>query len=107
MSEPAASRLQEQFAPLKIALLGYRSHPYGGGQGVYIKYLSKALVDAGHVVDVISGPPYPHVDPRVNLIEIPSLDLFANGLGSLRVRHLKSLTNIIECICKNRMFAML
>ena len=86
--------------PLRIALLGYRSHPFGGGQGVYIKYLSKALVEAGHEVDVISGPPYPHLDPRVRLIELPSLDLFANGLGSLRPRHLKSLTNIIEWTSK-------
>lgn len=86
--------------PLRIALLGYRSHPYGGGQGVYIKYLSKALVDAGHSVDVISGPPYPHLDPRVRLIELPSLDLFANGLGSLRLGHLRSLTNIIEWTSK-------
>jgi glycosyltransferase involved in cell wall biosynthesis len=86
--------------PLRIALLGYRSHPYGGGQGVYIKYLSKALVEAGHEVDVISGPPYPHLDPRVSLIELPSLDLFANGLRSLRPRHLKSLTNIIEWTSK-------
>lgn len=85
---------------LRIALLGYRSHPYGGGQGVYIRYLSKALVEAGHQVDVISGPPYPHLDPRVRLIELPSLDLFANGLGSLRPRHLKSLTNIIEWTSK-------
>ena len=82
--------------PLRIALLGYRSQPYGGGQGVYLRYLSKALVEAGHRVDVISGPPYPHLDPRVRLIELPSLDLFENGLLSLRPRHLKSLTNIIE-----------
>ena len=86
--------------PLRIALLGYRSQPYGGGQGVYLRYLSKALVDAGHQVDVISGPPYPHLDPRVRLIEIPSLDLFENGLGSLRPRHLRSLTNIIEWTSK-------
>ncbi len=85
---------------LRIALLGYRSQPFGGGQGVYIKYLSKALVDAGHRVDVISGPPYPHLDPRVRLIQLPSLDLFANGLGSLRPRHLRSLTNIIEWTSK-------
>jgi glycosyltransferase involved in cell wall biosynthesis len=85
---------------LRIAILGYRSHPYGGGQGVYVKYLSKALVDAGHKVDVISGPPYPHLDPRVNLIELPSLDLFVNGLGSLRFHHLKSFTNIIEWTSK-------
>ena len=85
---------------MRIALLGYRSQPFSGGQGVYLKYLSKALVEAGHAVDVISGPPYPHLDPRVKLIELPSLDLFANGLGSLRVHHLKSMTNIIEWISK-------
>ena len=87
-------------APLRIALLGYRSQPYGGGQGVYLRYLSKALVEAGHSVDVISGPPYPHLDPRVRLIELPSLDLFENGLLSLRPRHLQSLTNIIEWTSK-------
>jgi glycosyltransferase involved in cell wall biosynthesis len=86
--------------PLKICLLGYRSHPYGGGQGVYINYLSKALVEAGHTVDVISGPPYPILDPRVRLIEMPSLDLFANGLGSLRLHHMRSMSNIIEWLSK-------
>ncbi len=87
-------------APLRIALLGYRSQPHAGGQGVYIRYLSKALVDAGHSVDVISGPPYPDLDPRVRLIKIPSLDLFANGLYSLRPRHLRSWSNIIEWLSK-------
>ncbi|MEH6608353.1 MAG: glycosyltransferase family 4 protein [Halioglobus sp.] len=82
--------------PLRIALLGYRSAPFGGGQGVYLNYLSKALVDAGHSVDVISGPPYPHLDARVRLIELPSMDLFENGLGSLRLHHLRSMSNIIE-----------
>ncbi|MCB1699507.1 MAG: glycosyltransferase family 4 protein [Pseudomonadales bacterium] len=82
--------------PLRIALLGYRSQPFAGGQGVYLNYLSKALVEAGHRVDVISGPPYPHLDPRVRLIQLPSLDLFENGLLSLRPRHLKSLTDTIE-----------
>ncbi len=85
---------------MRIALLGYRSQPYSGGQGVYLKYLSKALVEAGHSVDVISGPPYPHLDPRVKLIELPSLDLFANGLMSLRPYHLRSMTNIIEWVSK-------
>ena len=86
--------------PLRIALLGYRSQPFGGGQGVYLRYLSKGLVDAGHQVDVISGPPYPHLDPRVRLSELPSLDLFENGLTSLRPRHLRSMTNIIEWVSK-------
>ena len=82
--------------PLKICLLGYRSMPYGGGQGIYIKYLSKALVEAGHEVDVISGQPYPHVDSRVKLIKMPSMNLFETGLQSIRPRHLSSMTNIIE-----------
>ncbi|MFT6368921.1 MAG: glycosyltransferase involved in cell wall biosynthesis, partial [Bacteroidia bacterium] len=92
--------LPEHCRSLRIALLGYRSQPFGGGQGVYLKYLSKALVEAGHKVDVISGPPYPHLDPRVRLIELPSLDLFENGLGSLRLQHLRSWTNIIEWTSK-------
>jgi MMP alpha-(1->4)-mannosyltransferase len=90
----------EPAQPLRIALLGYRSQPHGGGQGVYLRYLSKALVEAGHSVDVISGPPYPHLDPRVRLIELPSLDLFENGLLSLRPHHLKSMTNILEWTSK-------
>lgn len=85
--------------PLRIALLGYRSHPYGGGQGIYIKYLSKALVNAGHQVDVISGPPYPHLDPRVRLIKVPSLNLFESPVHhalALRPRHLLSWADFIE-----------
>ena len=96
---PIERALREKH-PLKICLLGYRSAPFGGGQGIYIKYLSKALVDAGHSVDVISGQPYPHVDERVNLIKLPGLNLFENGLGSLRFHHLSSMTNIIEWCSK-------
>lgn len=81
---------------LKICLLGYRSAPFGGGQGIYLKYLSKALVEAGHEVDVISGQPYPHLDARVRLIKMPGMNLYETGLGSIRPRHLCSLTNIIE-----------
>ena len=53
---------------LKICLLGYRSNPYSGGQGIYLRYLSKALQRAGHQVDVISGEPYPILDEGVRLI---------------------------------------
>tara|TARA_B100001540_G_scaffold243169_2_gene218130 strand:- start:1832 stop:3127 length:1296 start_codon:yes stop_codon:yes gene_type:complete len=94
----AASQAQRR--PLRIALLGYRSQPYGGGQGVYLRFLSKALVEAGHSVDVISGPPYPHLDPRVSLIKLPSLDLFQNGLMSLRPHHLSSYSNVVEWVSK-------
>ena len=86
--------------PLHIALLGYRSQPHGGGQGIYLHYLSKALVDAGQRVDVISGPPYPELDPRVRLVHIPSLDLFTHGLRSLRPRHLLSFSDTAEWLSK-------
>ena len=61
---------------MKVGLLSYRSHPYSGGQGIYIKHLSKALSDIGHDVSVLSGPPYPELDNSVELIKIPSLGLF-------------------------------
>ena len=61
---------------LNIAILSYRSAPFGGGQGIYIHDISKALSYMGHQVDVISGPPYPNLDEKVNLIKLPGLDLF-------------------------------
>ncbi|NWG47194.1 MAG: glycosyltransferase family 4 protein, partial [Alphaproteobacteria bacterium] len=63
--------------PLRILMPSYRSHPHTGGQGVYMRHISRALVDLGHSVDVVSGPPYPELDPRVGLIRLPSLDLYA------------------------------
>ena len=83
---------------LKICLLGYRSNPYSGGQGIYIHYLSRALVEAGHSVDVISGQPYPQLDERVNLIKLPSLNLFEskNHSLALRPKHLLSYTDFFE-----------
>jgi len=62
--------------PLRICLLGYRSNPHSGGQGVYIQNLSRALKDLGHKVDVASGPPMPDLDDDINLFPIPSLDLY-------------------------------
>ena len=60
-------------APLRILLPSYRSDPHTGGQGIYMRLISKALVDLGHHVDVISGPPYPELDPRIGLIKLPHL----------------------------------
>ena len=61
---------------LSIAILSYRSAPFGGGQGIYVHDISKALSLMGHKVDVISGPPYPNLCEKVNLIKLPGLDLF-------------------------------
>lgn len=65
-----------QDRPLRIALLAYRGKPHVGGQGIYIRHLSKALADAGHHVEVLGGPPYPVLDPRVSLVELPSLEIY-------------------------------
>jgi len=62
--------------PLRIALLAYRGKPHCGGQGIYVRHLSKALVDLGHTVEVFGGPPYPELDPRVKLTKLPSLEIY-------------------------------
>jgi glycosyltransferase involved in cell wall biosynthesis len=62
--------------PLRIALLSYRSKPHCGGQGVYVRHLSRELHALGHHVEVFSGQPYPELDPGPLLHKIPSLDLY-------------------------------
>jgi glycosyltransferase involved in cell wall biosynthesis len=61
---------------LRIALLSYRSKPHSGGQGVYVRALSRELIELGHRVDVFSGQPYPELDGGVPLTRVPSLDLY-------------------------------
>jgi glycosyltransferase involved in cell wall biosynthesis len=61
---------------LRIAFLAYRGKPHVGGQGVYTRHLTKALVDLGHHVEVLGGQPFPVLDERVPLIELPSLDIY-------------------------------
>ncbi len=63
-------------APLSIAYLTYRGKPHVGGQGVYTRHLTKALVDLGHRVEVFGGQPYPILDDRIELHQLPSLDLW-------------------------------
>jgi len=89
---------QRRERSLRIALLGYRSNPYSGGQGIYIAALARALTDAGHRVDVISGPPYPDLDSDIPLIRMPSLDLYAvdNHVTALQAKHFRSATDLAE-----------
>jgi glycosyltransferase involved in cell wall biosynthesis len=63
-------------APLSLAYLTYRGKPHVGGQGIYSRHLTKALVDLGHSVEVLGGQPYPVVDERIALTKLPSLDIF-------------------------------
>lgn len=61
---------------MRIAMLSYRSKPHCGGQGIYIRHLSRELVALGHEVEVFSGQPYPELDEGVRLTKVPSLDLY-------------------------------
>jgi len=84
--------------PLRIALLAYRGKPHCGGQGVYVRHLSKALADLGHHVEVLGGQPYPELDDRVPLIPLPSLDIY-NEYFPLRMPGLweiKNWTDLLE-----------
>ncbi|MDX3519719.1 glycosyltransferase family 4 protein [Streptomyces scabiei] len=71
--------------PLTIALLTYKGNPFCGGQGVYVRHLSRELARLGHRVEVIGSQPYPVLDEDavpvdgpggVSLTELPSLDLY-------------------------------
>lgn len=81
--------------PLRIALLSYKGNPFCGGQGVYVRHLSRELARLGHTVEVIGAQPYPVLDRDehepvtgpgggggggrgggVSLTELPSLDLY-------------------------------
>ncbi|GLZ05415.1 glycosyl transferase family 1 [Actinomadura sp. NBRC 104412] len=69
--------MAEAGRPLRVALLSYRSKPHCGGQGVYLRHLSRELVDLGHTVEVLSGQPYPELDrEEITLTKVPSLDLY-------------------------------
>tara|TARA_R110002073_G_scaffold186197_7_gene344783 strand:- start:2012 stop:3292 length:1281 start_codon:yes stop_codon:yes gene_type:complete len=101
---PAAALARQVEEPsLRILLTGYRSHPHVGGQGVYLRELARALRDLGHRVTVASGPPYPELDSGIDLVELPSLDLFeeANAFKAFRLSHLTSWADFSEWASHN------
>jgi len=89
------TRLQN--GPLSICLLSYRSNPHCGGQGVYIKNLSRALKDLGHRVEVVTGPPDPLLDSDITTIRPPCLDLY-NPDDLFRTPTLKELSDPINLL---------
>ena len=86
--------------PLNILMPSYRSHPYTGGQGIYMRLVTKAMRDLGHNVDVISGQPYPILDYGVKLLKLPSLDLYSynNPLKAFNFNLLKNKIDLYEWI---------
>ena len=83
---------------MRIAMLSYRSKPHVGGQGIYIRRLSRELVALGHTVEVFSGQPYPELDEGVVLTKVPSLDLYRPGdeFRNPRPREFRDLVDVEE-----------
>jgi glycosyltransferase involved in cell wall biosynthesis len=84
--------------PLSIAYLTYRGKPHVGGQGVYTRHLTKALVDLGHHVEVYGGQPYPVLDERIELHQLPSLDIWNDHYPGRTPGHweIKSKGDLVE-----------
>ena len=61
---------------LKIALLSYRSDPFSGGQGIYIKNVSEALHNRGHEITIFSGNPLPEVNKAIKVVRIETPGFF-------------------------------
>ncbi len=80
---------------MRVALLSYRSKPHCGGQGIYIRHLSRELVRLGHQVEVFSGQPYPELDEGVTLTKVPSLDLYREP-DPFRVPKLREFRDLVD-----------
>ncbi len=80
---------------MRIAMLSYRSKPHCGGQGIYLRHLSRELTALGHHVEVFSGQPYPELDEGVVLTKVPSLDLYREP-DPFRVPKLKEFRDLID-----------
>lgn len=85
---------------LDICLLSYRSDPYCGGQGVYIKYLSRSLSNLGHRVTVISGKPYPDLPEEVGLVRLPGENIVdkQDRFSQFELSYLRDPVNLFEWI---------
>ena len=60
-----------------------------------MNHLSKALKALGHQVEVASGPPAPHLDEKINLFQLPGLDLY-NPADPFRMPSLKELSDPVN-----------
>jgi glycosyltransferase involved in cell wall biosynthesis len=80
---------------LSIGLISYRSNPYCGGQGVYIRNLSRELSKLGHTVEVIAGPPDPLLNNGVKLTMLDCLDLY-NPDDLFRVPSIREFTDPVN-----------
>ncbi len=93
-------RPRDAHGALRIALSCYRGNPHSGGQGVYIRHLSRELVLLGHHVTVFSGQPYPDLDAGVELVRLASLDLYRepDPFRRPRWRELGDVVDLLELV---------
>ena len=84
--------------PLRVALLSYRSKPHCGGQGIYLRHLSRELAALGHHVEVFSGQPYPELESGPLLRTLPSLDLYRepDPFRTPRLREYRDWIDVLE-----------
>ena len=97
MSTASGRRAAPADGPLRVCLLSYRSKPHCGGQGIYLRHLSRELAALGHQVQVYSGQPYPELEPGPKLIELPSLDLYRDD-DPFRTPHLREYRDWIDVL---------
>ena len=84
---------------LKIALLSYRSDPFSGGQGIYVKNVSEALLDRGHEITIFSGNPLPEVNKAIKVERIDTPGFFETFDSLERIK-------IFSTLEKNRNMAL-
>jgi glycosyltransferase involved in cell wall biosynthesis len=94
---PGGARHTPAGPALRVALLSYRSKPHCGGQGVFVRHLSRELSALGHSVEVFSGQPYPELEPGPQLRALPSLDLYREP-DPFRTPHLREYRDWIDVL---------
>ncbi len=93
----SGSPAEQPDTPLRVCLLSYRSKPHCGGQGIYLRHLSRELAALGHHVEVYSGQPYPELEPGPLLRTLPSLDLYRDE-DPFRTPHLREYRDWIDVL---------
>ncbi len=83
---------------LRVAMLSYRSKPHCGGQGIYLRHVSREVAALGHHVEVFSGQPYPELEPGPLLRTLPSLDLYRepDPFRTPRLREYRDWIDVLE-----------
>ena len=62
---------------MRVCYIQSQGHMYSGGQGVYLRYVTRELAAMGHDVHVIAGVPYPDVTPEVRLHKLKNFSFWS------------------------------